>query len=279
MILKVICIILVLIFICMFMLMSCRNAELGNSIDRAAALYLMCGGNTCMFRFINSLILGTNQSLSNNTFNSDIGLVVRFMIANFNSLNYCNIVHALPIIQYRIQEVADRSTLMLPNAFTTIVIHLRCSDVPFLRNPEYHIYRFNAFVRAIQLAGCGFDRVEILNSTSHKCDSAKKNVCMSMGDALKLYIESKTNLKCKLIRQGSLCDDVKRMTQAGCLIGFTGSLIYYTGLAKKQGIFISSQQSVVNHMYHLDVSKDVIMHDTVPDYYDTCSLFDRLCQS
>lgn len=192
--------------------------------------------------------------------------------------------YAVPYIQSIVQRLADKS-LISPDPEVmarTIVIHLRCSDVPFVRNPDYVLYKCAAYVKAVQLAmqHRKFDRIVLIYATSHKVsNSQNKVVCdkvaSSIQEEIKTALEHETSIHCEIAPSGTMYDDIKLMYSAGCLIGFTGSFVFYIGIGKPY-LFVSKYQPLRQGMLHVSVTDERIDHSEVQNYHDVSEVHQKL---
>ena len=181
---------------------------------------------------------------------------------------------AIPCIRDILNNIT-KSVKIEADVSSTIIIHLRCSDVPFERYKSYHLYKYRAYIKAIKLALTKhkFTNIEILYSTDHRCNPKNKFICDNVADSLKNYIIRETKMPCTILNDGTMASDVKRMLEAGCLVGFVGSFIYYVGISKSKGIFINSREQVgIPNTYYLNVLEDCISHNDVKNYYDLPTL-------
>lgn len=275
----IIYLILLVVLVALFsiFILQQQKTAMGNTIDRGVSLYLFSGGNTTLHRYI------TGDKFEVNSFPPQINprlFVNIFTCGTWNS-NNSSVKLAIPYIKYKVRSYL-RSTIDYDNKFkNSIVIHLRCSDVPFIRAQDYHLYTHKSYTNAINFAlsrNPDLSQVIILNSTSHCFDINRSRVCIGIAESLRDYIKDNLKIPISILGKESsdLDRDIRMMLSAGCLIGFVGSFVYYIGVAKTRGIFVSTQKSIADHMFSVNTCK--IPHSKVRNYYDTVDVIRLLTE-
>lgn len=293
---KIIIIIIIVTIIVAYMTYICalKHNAIGNKIDYHVRLYLLHNNNIPKFDKMRQRLSKTPEEFKLFEYSKTIekrqtmSMWQRFNLAYIPNFLFNWSPHliedAVPYVQTIIKRLADKSSLQVDQDAMqrTIVIHLRCSDVPFVRNPEYVLYKCTAYTKAVRLAlqNQPFDRIMLIYATSHQSNHPQnKVVCdkvaSTIQEEIKKALENETNMKCEIAGTGNMYDDIKLMYTAGCLVGFAGSFVFYIGIGKPN-LFVSKCQSLRKGMLHLSVTEDRIDHSEVQNYHNVDEVYDKL---
>jgi len=151
-----------------------------------------------------------------------------------------------PYIHKILDETLEKSGLKMEQKVP--VIHFRCSDVPFNRNPDYQLLKYDFYKNALK----GHKEVDIIYCNKHFAGPSEQKACDEYFGYLKNELAPiKVNLVC-----GSINEDFARMFYAPMCISSGSSMSFFAGYFGK-GMFVKW-----NEDYGVD-------HGLVSDYYDT----------
>jgi len=164
------------------------------------------------------------------------------------------------------------------------VLHFRCADTPFEKNPHYHFQRYEFYKKALDKGETQinekYNSIYILYCNAHRSGEKEKNACNIYLDSLKGYIESigySVNVQC-----GSNIEDFAKLFYAPLVISNGSSFAFMSGFFGK-GVFVSTaHQSEMNPDVICENCKEWaipnynILHKDVEDYYDTGSTLSLL---
>lgn len=167
------------------------------------------------------------------------------------------------------------------------VIHFRCSDVPFIKNPHYHLVKYSFYKDALEesFKKCKkrYKKIIVLSCHDHRSDERSKKACSMYLQSLLEYLGSLgyiTHLQCK-----SNLFDFATLFYAPIVIS-AGSSFSFMSAYFGNGVFISE-----GHFTDKPNKKDVklcldcgdwlkrgysIFHEDVVDYYDTELVISKL---
>ena len=157
------------------------------------------------------------------------------------------------------------------------VIHFRCADTPFVRNPEYALQKHCFFSRALdeiqQKLQQKFDDIIILSYIKHRADENQANACTKYVGFLKKYLEE---LQYRVdIQSESTLEDFATIFYAPASISTSSSFSFFSGFFGK-GLFISTTNGFFNGEQErcLDCGGWIykgynLNHKDVVDYLDT----------
>lgn len=155
------------------------------------------------------------------------------------------------------------------------IIHFRCSDVPFVKHPQYHLLKFNWFKKAMNicLKKTNIKKITILNCNKH-FSKDQNNKCLEWTQLLGEYLKNEFNIGYE-ISCGSLEDDMHYMLNSKCLISSSGSLSFCLGILTNN-IFVYPSNSNDDEIDKCEVvsirknsfclEKEFIKHYEVDDY-------------
>jgi len=164
------------------------------------------------------------------------------------------------------------------------VIHFRCADTPFVRNPDYALQKHCFFQKAlddIQLKlQQEFKEVIILSYINHRADENQANACTKYVSFLKKYLEE---LQYRVdIQSESSLEDFAAIFYAPASISTSSSFSFMAGFFGK-GIFISTTNGFFdgNQERCLDCGSQIykgynLKHTDVEDYYNTDAVLKML---
>jgi hypothetical protein len=157
------------------------------------------------------------------------------------------------------------------------VIHFRCADTPFVRNPDYALQKHCFFQKALDDIQIKlqqeFKEVIILSYINHRADENQANACTKYVSFLKKYLE---DLQYHVdIQSESSLEDFAAIFYAPASISTSSSFSFMAGFFGK-GIFISTTNGFFdgNQERCLDCGSWVykgynLKHTDVEDYLDT----------
>jgi hypothetical protein len=164
------------------------------------------------------------------------------------------------------------------------VIHFRCADTPFVRNPDYALQKHCFFQRALEdiqrKLQQEFKEVIILSFINHRADENQANACTKYVSFLKKYLE---DLQYRVdIQSESSLEDFSAIFYAPASISTSSSFSFMAGFFGK-GIFISTTNGFFDGKQErcLDCGGWVykgynLRHTDVDDYLDTDAVLKKL---
>jgi hypothetical protein len=249
------------------------NTNWGNMLDRVMLLYIAAEGDPRRFRSLRAEWLPNTSMYGDRDFPLDVSDVRpprrmtpterAFVGAFFAPLYRWAVLWNAATSAKQLARAYARRCLELrvaavrgddPELATTIVVHFRCSDVPFIRLPLYYMYSCEWYARALQAAfaresetlgpGRAFRRILLVTCPSHIDPAGPLSFLMPKEDVVRercahfrdQYTEFFRRTAQKAGRNlpvttacGTQAEDLYRMNRAGCLIACTGSFAYYAG--------------------------------------------------
>jgi len=164
------------------------------------------------------------------------------------------------------------------------VLHFRCADTPFSRNPHYHFQRYEFYKKALEkgesITNKKYKNLDILYCNKHQSGEKEKKSCNVYLDSLKDYIENigySVEVEC-----GSNIEDFAKIFYAPISISNGSSFAFMSGFFGK-GVFISTaHQSENNPETKCEACNKWaipgynILHSEAEDYYHTDSIISML---
>jgi len=180
-----------------------------------------------------------------------------------------------PLMNHLINEALVKSNLVKNIEYP--VIHFRCADAPFIKNPHYYLQRYEYFKKALEYinskSNIKYNKVILLSCVTHLSNEEKKKACVIYANELKKYIES---LKYEVIMMCSTnLDDFSTIFYAPGVISTSSSFSFMSGYFGN-GVYV--QPSILNIEKNTDKCSDCddwvikgynVNHNDVNDYHDT----------
>ena len=142
-----------------------------------------------------------------------------------------------------IQKILDEALTKSDNIKTvdSPIIHFRCADTPFVRNPDYALQKHCFFKRALediqQKLQQKYKDVIILSYINHRADENQANACTKYVGFLKKYLE---DLQYRVdIQSETSLEDFATIFYAPASISTSSSFSFMAGFFGK-GLFIST---------------------------------------
>lgn len=139
-------------------------------------------------------------------------------------------------LQPFIQEELKLATAHIPTPSPCdIVLHFRCSDIPFNRHNSYHFLKYEWYINALQQASNYLDKdinkfnLILLNCNIHKKHQLSYLVSIYREDLCN-YLQNKFPGLCITKTCNSIDEDFKRMLTAPVLMSNGSSMSYFAGL-------------------------------------------------
>ncbi len=164
------------------------------------------------------------------------------------------------------------------------VVHFRCSDSPFNRNPQYHLPKaISVKWMADQIKQRGFKKIVLLSCNSH--NSIDEESCGSYAD---FYQQLFTNYGLQVQRQcNSVLQDFAIMLHSPLLVSLNASgYSFMAGIAKNPNDYVACNMGVeIDGKYYpqtqadwlLDIQQP-LLHAQVRDYSDVNSVMKQLAE-
>lgn len=277
-----------------------KNESIGNKLDILFLIYLRSRGNKETFIRLKERLLPMFHNMYENVPDIkpfSLPFIESLIIYVLSEFTY-PVLHILPF--YSKQYVRDYGKLCIKQKlsdikFTTplenaICIHVRCSDVPFVRHNHYLMHKCEWYRQAIQMA---LEKIPTLNNIivvschSHRGSTGYYTVsdkeiernsaqCEFFIDNYIKYLTSIFKMPVKT-HCGSLENDMYIMHYSPCLIASTGSFAYYMGYCS-DNFFITSDKYSKGHLrnnMHI-IKGGTIKHHQVNDYYNKNEMSDHL---
>lgn len=282
---------------------SLDSKNYGNQVDLLCMIYICSNGDQHkMIELTNRLMIHFPSFFMDNSFFAyqqpvnDINLVEKLnirLLLEFSrpvlwTMNVDCKRHIRPLIKH-INDVyiENTSDVIHENLSRTICIHVRCSDVPFNRQPNYLIANCKWYRRALNLAmekmeHNNIDAIRIVSCHKHRGtkgsimidDVDNEDMCSFILDEYKRFIESIVPQHINVsVSCGSVEQDLYNLTRCGCLIASTGSFAYYAGYAS-DNVFIVSESLGKGHKRQgmFELPNDLVYHSDVANYFDKSEL-------
>ena len=189
-----------------------------------------------------------------------------------------------PFIHKILDDAFVRSNHIVIKPVEMPVIHFRCADTPFVRNPDYALQKHCFFQRALddiqRKLQQEFKEVIILSFINHRADENQANACTKYVSFLKKYLE---DLQYRVdIQSESSLEDFATIFYAPASISTSSSFSFMAGFFGK-GIFISTTNGFFEGDKErcLDCGSWVykgynLNHTDVKDYLDTDTVLEML---
>lgn len=199
---------------------------------------------------------------------------------------------AMPLVRLAVWSRFGSHARTLPRS---IAVHVRCSDVPFCRDPNYMLATcpwYNAAIAFAMAKVKGPSPEEIIVVSCHNHAGTRGSLNWQDGRTM-----AKNRLECEWIvaqymasfartfpgvrvsvQCGSLGDDVMTMVCSSALVAPTGSLAYYSGMASDNVFVVPPSLGrgyLRPNMYIVrsgGSGDDTVHHDSVRDYYDRAEM-------
>lgn len=143
------------------------------------------------------------------------------------------------------------------------IIHFRCSDVPFNRQPWYHLAKYNFYKKALD----GYSKVDIMSCNTHISSSKEQEMCKKFADLLSKELEPvKVNLVC-----GNYIEDFAKMFYAPLVVSPGSSMSFMAGYFGHGKLITTGhfKEGTASECKVCEGDKsDVLLHADVPDYYN-----------
>jgi hypothetical protein len=158
----------------------------------------------------------------------------------------------------------DKKTNNLP------IIHFRCSDVPFERNPHYRVQRFDYYkdsLNELKHKGINASNIFIMYNNGHLSSKEQCNTCDSYVEMLRDYLFS-IGTETHII-SGSNIEDFAKLFYSPAVIS-TGSSFSFISAFLGNGYFITTPTEIDTKCKkcHWIKSDYMIFHEDVKSYYD-----------
>jgi hypothetical protein len=184
-------------------------------------------------------------------------------------MNYGFLVAMRPVIRDVLRPLLQQGSPKYD-----VVLHFRCSDVPFQRGSMYRLLCYRWYTRALAMVRTKVRSIAIVSCHMHQSRRQNRDSCQKYVDRLAEHVrtlksEAKVHTVC-----ASVDEDFSTMAQAPVLISSGSSMSYMAGLVSEgTTIFPSTSQK---HPYRnvpegwvvLDSEKDVLRDNEVVDYHD-----------
>lgn len=154
------------------------------------------------------------------------------------------------------------------------VIHFRCADTPFIKQPQYHFQKYGFYKKAltdIKKKIGEFDKVIISYCNTHGSSKNNQEKCDIYVNSLVDYLKSigyESILKCQ-----TNVDDFAMMYYAPAVISSGSSFSFMSGFFGR-GVFVSAGHQDEGKPEFKGIGDWLyngynVMHSDIADYYDT----------
>jgi hypothetical protein len=154
------------------------------------------------------------------------------------------------------------------------IIHFRCSDIPFVRHPQYFLQKLSFFDDALTKFNLDDKNIIILHNSSHLSNPDNQEMCSFYVNNIKQYLEDlEYNIE---ITTDNLIQDFANMFYAPFVISTGGSFSFMSGFFG-YGKFISTTHGLYGERGSIkdcDKCSDIILknynidHADIQDYYN-----------
>jgi len=320
---KIIGLIVIIIIIILYIFLYFVNIpdkNIGNQIDRMISLHLL-SKNIQIREFLFKYIAWNRDIYTKNLFRenevikdynlniiSTIEIFICYLLSTLWASNRDYKILANDYLQTIVNNYIDEGKsldkIVEIDLSKTIVIHFRCSDIPFNRFINYNIYKYEWYKKALDYAinksNIKFEKIIIISCNNYKNYISKlfnpsNNKTHLNTDMCKLYInEYVNNMKEFNLPIETQCNNIYQdfyiLRNAACLITTTGSYGHYAGLSSKNLWITSSLNFKNNNNIFLNFGCDsaftrkntviippiIIKHKDVKDYYNIDEMKDHI---
>lgn len=153
--------------------------------------------------------------------------------------------------------------MLPPIAIDIPVVHFRCSDIPFVRHPQYHLTKADSVKwMAEKVNAKGYDQIIFLNCTSHR--RVDKTACEKYA---MFYINIFQNAGISVKTQcNTILQDFALMVSSPLVVSLNASSFsFMAGIAKDPSNYISCNMGIeFDGKYFLQTEADWIINNAVP---------------
>ena len=138
-----------------------------------------------------------------------------------------------PMIQEMLQLAIHQSGL---KSVSKTIIHFRCADTPFIKQPMYYLQRYDFFKECLALHPD--KKVTLMNCSTHRCGKENQEACAEYVRRLAAFLTSlgyEVETQCK-----TNGEDFADLFHAKMVISTGGSFSFMSGFFGK-GIFLSTE--------------------------------------
>jgi hypothetical protein len=180
------------------------------------------------------------------------------------------------ILKPLVHKILDETFIKcnLKKNINEIVIHYRCSDVPFIRHFQYHFIRYSFYTKALEsVKDLNINDIKLISCTSHHSGGEYSEKCSIYADSLSNYISTfRYNIKKEC---NTMLDDFATMFYAPVVICGPSSFSFMSAFFG-DGKYISDTHYDANVNKNCNTCKNtwlnnkeyIIKHHEIADYFN-----------
>jgi len=200
-----------------------------------------------------------------------------------------------PVIQELVQKsLVDMGTFGTQQMDANVVIHFRCSDIPFDHTYKFLTYEwYKRALRSLQAQGVPTGQINIIHCSAPTARLLRQTAaCAKYAKLLAAVIDSVPGVQKTWVSCGKVDEDFATMARAPALISSISSMSFMAGIASYGNVVVPDVRQTTNHDMQ-GVSIDnmpcggvhfscastigmVLNHEDVLDYYDIDSVHNAL---
>ena len=196
-------------------------------------------------------------------------------------IHYEKIHHFWKAMRHTVHTMMDNAFLKsgLKKRVDHPIIHFRCADTPFIKQPGYHLQYYEFFKSALEkinsISEFPYSKVKLMSCNTHRTDVDQQKSCIEYTDSLKAYLNS-IGYECEVVC-GSNIDDFATLFYAPAVISTSSSFSFMSGFFGN-GVFFSTENTRGKCESCNDwmIYEHNLPHEDVDDYTNTPSVIEML---
>lgn len=181
------------------------------------------------------------------------------------------------IMKPQVHDILTR-VLHYPKTHENVIIHFRCSDVPFQRHHKYMLQRFAYFDDILKRINVNHRNIIIVSCNDYRANHQQQTMCKSIIERLRTHL-TKSGYYVQT-RCSSILDDFAFMFSATAVISTGGSFSFMSGFFGATRFFSEGHYRDGNENCTICsdwlVSGYSIPHSNISNYFDKEDVFNKL---
>lgn len=206
------------------------------------------------------------QSLKELNFDFNIDPTGTWVITDIKKQRFWDIMK--PLIQKILNEAFTRINLNMKTEVP--VIHFRCSDVPFVKHPEYHFSQYKYYLDILKKTD--YKKVILLSCHQHLSNEINKNTCDIYNNDLKQFLNDngyEVEVKCQdIINDFSLMFYAPIVISPGSSFSFISGYCGFSDFYSSGHIHENNRENTCHDCSWLN-NKYILYHNDIEDYHNT----------
>jgi len=222
------------------------TTDVGNIIDFSTRLYLFSRCNLKLFKILKFMFL-SESTFPDKIYYPEIKIDDTIHNSYYRINNFLwessdeNKIYIRNYTRYVINKLFEYNLKTYPILDKDcICIHIRCSDIPFVKHTNYHLYKMQWYKNAIDFALTlgTYSKIVIVSCSGHKSTNEYKDACKLFVDSYYEFLSSTYDFPVSIVCQ-TMYEDMYTMYNSKCLIASPSSFSYYVGISS-DNIFITT---------------------------------------